>query len=61
MLSVWQTDDGRWAHVICAIWIPEVVFANTVFLEPVDGIHNIPTARWKLSCYVCKQKVRIVK
>ena len=27
-----QTDRGLWAHVICAIWIPEVHFANTVFL-----------------------------
>ena len=27
-----QTDRGAWAHVICAIWIPEVHFANTVFL-----------------------------
>ncbi|XP_037108900.1 bromodomain and PHD finger-containing protein 3 isoform X2 [Syngnathus acus] len=51
-----QTSDGRWAHVVCAIWIPEVCFANTVFLEPVEGVTNIPTARWKLTCYLCKQK-----
>lgn len=51
-----QTSDGRWAHVVCAIWIPEVCFANTVFLEPVEGVSNIPTARWKLTCYLCKQK-----
>ena len=51
-----QTDDGRWSHVICALWIPEVQFANPVFLEPIDGLKNIPPARWKLLCYVCGQK-----
>ncbi|XP_052860657.1 bromodomain-containing protein homolog [Anopheles cruzii] len=53
-----QTDKGDWAHVVCALWIPEVRFANTVFLEPIDSIETIPMARWRLTCYICKQKGR---
>lgn len=51
-----QTDDNRWAHVVCALWIPEVRFANTVFLEPIDSLEMIPPARWNLKCYICKTK-----
>ncbi|XP_066579657.1 bromodomain-containing protein 1 isoform X2 [Amia ocellicauda] len=51
-----KTDDDRWGHVVCALWVPEVGFANTVFIEPIDGVRNIPPARWKLTCYLCKEK-----
>ncbi|TGZ52969.1 bromodomain-containing protein homolog [Temnothorax longispinosus] len=52
-----QTDrPATWAHVVCALWIPEVRFANTVFLEPIDSVESIPQARWKLTCSVCKRK-----
>ncbi|XP_056307441.1 bromodomain-containing protein 1b isoform X2 [Danio aesculapii] len=51
-----RTDDDRWGHVVCAIWVPEVGFTNTIFIEPIDGVANIPPARWKLTCYLCKKK-----
>lgn len=54
--AIKRTDDDRWGHVVCAIWVPEVGFTNTVFIEPIDGVSNIPSARWKLTCYLCKEK-----
>uniref|UniRef100_A0A673BAI6 Bromodomain-containing protein 1-like n=1 Tax=Sphaeramia orbicularis TaxID=375764 RepID=A0A673BAI6_9TELE len=51
-----KTDDDRWGHVACALWVPEVGFSDTVFIEPIDGVSNIPPARWRLTCYLCKEK-----
>ena len=51
-----QSTDGRWVHVLCAAWVPEVHFANPVFLEPIEGLESIPPARWKLACILCRQR-----
>ena len=50
-----QTVDNKWCHVVCALWIPEISFQNPVFLEPIDGLRNVPKARWNLKCYICKK------
>ncbi|KAF9435962.1 nuA3 HAT complex component nto1 [Entomortierella beljakovae] len=52
-----QTVNSRWAHLLCASWIPEVGVANTVYMEPIDNIDKIPASRWKLTCYICKLRV----
>jgi hypothetical protein len=53
-----RTKDGRWAHVICALWIPETSFTLTDdgMRGEIDNIDKIPKARWKLNCELCKQK-----
>ncbi|VDM38801.1 unnamed protein product [Toxocara canis] len=52
-----RTISNRWAHVVCALWLNEVHFANTVFMEPIDGIENSLKRRCRLRCIVCKQKM----
>lgn len=51
------TSEQRWAHLLCAIWIPEVSLANVSLMEPIDGVAKVPKQRWKLNCYICNQKM----
>ncbi|KIJ65462.1 hypothetical protein HYDPIDRAFT_88395 [Hydnomerulius pinastri MD-312] len=48
-----QTVLGDWAHLLCAIWIPETRVSNEVFMEPITGSDKIPKQRWKLKCSIC--------
>lgn len=52
-----QSDTGSWSHVVCGLWIPELFFANVHYMEPIEGISHINKSRWKLLCYICKQKM----
>ena len=52
-----QTNSSRWAHLLCAIWIPEVSIGNSTFMEPVMDVEKVPKPRWKLTCYICRQKM----
>lgn len=52
-----QTNASRWSHLLCAIWIPEVSIGNTTFMEPVMDVEKVPKPRWKLTCYICRQKM----
>ncbi|KAK6338145.1 nuA3 HAT complex component nto1 [Orbilia brochopaga] len=52
-----MTDSSLWSHLLCAIWIPEVTISNMVYMEPVEGIDLVPKSRWKLHCYICRQRM----
>lgn len=45
-----------WAHVACALWIPEVGFGDPAKMEPIVNLNKIPAAKWQLTCSLCKEK-----
>ncbi|KAJ2766232.1 hypothetical protein IWQ56_003797, partial [Coemansia nantahalensis] len=51
-----KTTTNKWAHVLCALWIPEVGIANSVYMEPIDGVDQIPRSRWRLYCHLCHRR-----
>lgn len=52
-----QTTSSKWAHLLCSIWIPEVSIGNPSLMEPVTDVEKVPRSRWKLLCYICKQRM----
>ncbi|XP_065128736.1 protein Jade-3 [Paramisgurnus dabryanus] len=46
----------KWAHVSCALWIPEVSIACPERMEPITKVSHIPPGRWSLICSLCKIK-----
>ncbi|KAJ0989001.1 hypothetical protein J5N97_007357 [Dioscorea zingiberensis] len=47
------TTDGRWAHLACAMWIPETCLLDVKKMEPIDGLNRINKDRWRLLCSIC--------
>ncbi|EAQ89137.1 hypothetical protein CHGG_05756 [Chaetomium globosum CBS 148.51] len=52
-----QTNSSKWAHLLCAMWIPEVSLGNHTFMEPVMEVEKVPKTRWRLTCYICSQRM----
>jgi len=47
----------KWAHVSCALWIPEVSIGCVEKMEPITKISSIPPSRWALICVLCRERV----
>ncbi|GAB1296751.1 Myeloid/lymphoid or mixed-lineage leukemia; translocated to, 6 [Apodemus speciosus] len=56
-----RTDNGGWAHVVCALYIPEVQFANVLTMEPIV-LQYVPHDRFnkkvRSTCYICEEQGR---
>ncbi|XP_055715815.1 protein AF-10 isoform X8 [Phlebotomus papatasi] len=49
-----KTDNASWAHVVCALYIPEVRFGNVTTMEPII-LQLIPAERYAKNCYICQE------
>lgn len=46
------TSNGKWAHVTCAVVVPEVLFGDPDKREPVN-LNSIPKSRSRAKCLYC--------
>ncbi|XP_061108445.1 lysine-specific demethylase 4C [Conger conger] len=54
-----RTTDDKWAHVMCAVALPEVKFSNETERCPVDT-SRVPLQRYKLKCVYCRKRMKKV-
>ncbi|XP_028006424.2 lysine-specific demethylase 4C isoform X1 [Eptesicus fuscus] len=54
-----ETKDNKWAHVMCAVAVPEVRFTNVPERTQID-VGRIPLQRLKLKCIFCRHRVKKV-
>ncbi|XP_076812997.1 uncharacterized protein LOC143459628 [Clavelina lepadiformis] len=50
-------SGNKWAHVSCALWIPEISIADPERMEPITKVSHVPASRWSLLCNLCKERV----
>ena len=45
--------NGRWVHVLCAVWASEIRFGDEQRMRQVSGIEAIPESSYKYKCCLC--------
>ncbi|XP_033109242.1 lysine-specific demethylase 4C-like [Anneissia japonica] len=51
------TKEGMWAHIVCAMAIPDVTFVNVQTRQPIN-VNGISSARFKLKCHYCRSFIK---
>ncbi|GBE86744.1 hypothetical protein SCP_0906250 [Sparassis crispa] len=47
------TEGQTWVHVVCTVFIPEVMYSDARRLRLVEGVSTIPQYRWSNKCTLC--------
>jgi hypothetical protein len=53
--AIQRTTCGKWVHVVCALWTPDVVVVDIPTMRPMD-ISTLDEDRFKLTCTICNLK-----
>ena len=48
-----QCADGRWCHVVCAQWMPEISVDEADVCRAIRGVQQIPKERARHPCVAC--------
>lgn len=48
-----RTTDGKWAHISCALLVPEVFFRDPDGRDGID-CSRVPAHRFAKACYICE-------
>ena len=48
-----QCADGRWCHVACAQWMPEISVDEADVCRAIRGVQQIPKERARHPCVAC--------
>ncbi|KAF9978358.1 putative PHD type zinc finger protein with BAH domain-containing protein [Actinomortierella ambigua] len=51
-----RTTGNNWAHVLCAVWIPEIKVVDMDTLSPIESVGKVRPERWKQTCSICKER-----
>lgn len=50
-----RTAANNWVHLTCAVWTSETKFGDVKALDLVEGIPQIPKAKYEQVCKICKK------
>eukprot|EP01147_Barroeca_monosierra_P006127 gene6127-7389_t len=49
------TNESKYAHLRCAMWLPECSILDMSKMEPID-IRRVPIDRFRLMCSICRRR-----
>jgi hypothetical protein len=50
------TECNNWTHLLCALFIIEIVFTEPELMKIVEGAGNLPAWRYEATCDLCEKR-----